>query len=193
MIPFRMHDKGWLLLAFCVLIGIRISGWRLGLGVVAGALLVASLLLHEAGHMLIVTALGVRVLEFGICLGGAYNRRACAPCGRDEVLISAAGPLMNLCLVIPSLFLPRIGAQLALCNLVLCVVNLLLLPSSDGLRILRTVWHFNRAGDRMPGLVPRNSTLTVRRSDEIYKWCTGEALAVAVAAERSSDATRKSE
>jgi Zn-dependent protease len=49
---------------------------------------------------------------------------------------------MNLFLVVPLLFVPQLGAQLALCNLLLCVVNLLPLPSSDGLRILRTLWSF---------------------------------------------------
>jgi Zn-dependent protease len=136
-VPFRMHNTGWLLLAMCILLGIGLSGLRLGL--VVGAALAASLLLHEMGHMLAAIVLRVPVREFGLCLGGAYNRRAYAGRCRDEVLISAAGPLMNLFLVIPLLYLPVIGTKLALCNLSLCVVNLLPLPSSDGLRILRTI------------------------------------------------------
>ena len=136
-IPFRMHRSGWIIPAFCAFIGIHICGfgWRLGLP--AGALMVGSLLLHEEGHMLAATALGVPVREFGLCMGGAYIRRAPARCRRDEVLISAAGPLLNLCLVLPLVFLPRIGGQIALCNLVLGIVNLIPFPSSDGLRILR--------------------------------------------------------
>jgi DNA polymerase III sliding clamp (beta) subunit (PCNA family) len=42
-----------------------------------------------------------------------------------------------LCLVLPLVFLPRIGGQIALCNLVIGIVNLVPFPSSDGLRILR--------------------------------------------------------
>jgi Zn-dependent protease len=72
-------------------------------------------------------------------MGGAYTLRASARCGRDEVLISAAGPLFNLSLVLPFLFVPRIGGQIALCNFVLGIVNLVPIPSSDGLRILRMV------------------------------------------------------
>jgi Zn-dependent protease len=138
MVPFRMHGTGWLLLAVCVLLGIRLSGLRLGLAV--GVALVVSMLLHEMGHMLAAIMLRVPVREFGLCLRGAYNRRAYAGRRRVEVLISAAGPLMNLCLVLPLLYLPVIGTKLALCNLLMCVVNLLPLPSSDGLRILRTIW-----------------------------------------------------
>jgi membrane-associated protease RseP (regulator of RpoE activity) len=99
--------------------------------------MVGSLLLHEEGHMLAATALGVPVREIGLCMGGAYTRRAPARCRRDEVIISAAGPLLNLCLVLPLVFLPRIGGQIALCNLVLGIVNLVPFPSSDGLHILR--------------------------------------------------------
>ena len=133
-----MHDTGWLLLVFCVLLGIELSGLRLGLAV--GAALAASLLLHEVGHMLAAIMLRVPVREFGLCLRGAYNRRAYAGRRRDEVLISAAGPLMNLFLVLPLLYLPVIGSKLVLCNLVICLSNLLPIPSSDGSRILRTIW-----------------------------------------------------
>ena len=138
-VPFRMHATGWLLVAFCVAIGVRLGGWKLG--VPMGALLVASLLLHEAGHMLMAIWLGVPVREFGIKLMGAYNRRAFATRRRDEILISAAGPLMNLALVIPLLFIHKIGAQLAVDNLALCVINLLPIPSSDGMRILKNIWN----------------------------------------------------
>jgi Zn-dependent protease len=160
MVPFRMHDTGWLLLAVCALLGIGLSGLWLGLAV--GAALAASLLLHEMGHMLAAIMLRVPVREFGLCLSGAYNRRAYAGRRRDEVLISAAGPLMNLFVVLPLLYLPVIGTKLALCNLSLCVVNLLPLPSSDGLRILRTIWASNRAGNVIPVLSQPCSTLPVR-------------------------------
>ena len=137
-VPFRVYSTGWLLIAFCVLIGTKLDGWELG--VPFGALLLASLLLHEVGHMAVASALGVPVREFGLRMGGAFNRRAYASCRRDEILISMAGPLMNLCVALPLLFLPRVGGQLALGNLALCLVNLLPLPSSDGLRIVRMMW-----------------------------------------------------
>jgi stage IV sporulation protein FB len=116
-----------------------------------GALIVASLLLHEAGHMLVALMLGVPVREFGLCLGGAYNRRGTAGRSRHELLIASAGPLVNLCLV-ASMFLPVIGPQLAFCNLVLCVMNLLPLPASDGLRILRALFVSSPSASMMPAM-----------------------------------------
>jgi stage IV sporulation protein FB len=104
-----------------------------------GALLLASLLWHEAGHILMAAYLRVPVREFGLTLAGAYLKRSRATRRRDEILIAAAGPLMNLLVVIPLLFVPRLGTQLAVCNLLLGVVNLLPLPASDGLRILRNL------------------------------------------------------
>jgi Zn-dependent protease len=149
-VPFRMHRTGWFLVLFCVILGVRMSGWQLGLSV--GALLLASLLLHEVGHMITATFLGVPVREFGLRLGGAYNRRAYATRRRDEILIAASGPLMNLLLVVPVIFVPRLGPQLATCNLVLGVINLLPLPSSDGLRILRNLWGSTIPRDMNPAL-----------------------------------------
>jgi Zn-dependent protease len=149
-VPFRMHRTGWFLVLFCVILGIRIGGWQLGLPV--GALLLASLLLHEAGHMLTATFLRVPVREFGLKLGGAYNRRAYATRRRDEILIAASGPLTNLLLIAPVIFVPRLGPQLATCNLVLGVVNLLPLPSSDGLRILRNLWGSTKPSVLNPAL-----------------------------------------
>jgi Zn-dependent protease len=79
------------------------------------------------------------VREFGLELRGTYVRRAYATRRRDEILIAASGPLMNLLMVVPFIFLPRLGLQLAMCNMMLAVINLLPLPSSDGLRILRNL------------------------------------------------------
>ena len=136
-VPFCMHRTGWFVVLLCVVLGVCTGGWQLGLPL--GALLLASLLLHEIGHIITATFLGVPVREFGLKLAGAYVRRAYASRRRDEILIVASGPLMNLLLVVPLFFVPRLGPQLAMCNLVLGVINLLPLPSSDGLRLLRNL------------------------------------------------------
>ena len=150
MVPFRMHDSGWLLLVLCMLFSIALCG--LSRGMVLGYLVAASLVMHELGHIAACILLRVPVREFGLCLGGAYNHRAYAGRRRNEAIISAAGPLMNLCLVFPSLMLPVIGTQLALCNMMLCVVNLLPIKSSDGSRILDAIWGSNWAGDVIPSV-----------------------------------------
>ena len=132
-----MHRTGWALVLLCVILGVRFGGWQLGLP--EGALFLASLLLHEGGHMLAAALLGVPVREFGLEIRGAYVRRAHSTRRRDEILIAASGPLMNLLVVVPLILVPRLGFQLAICNLALGVVNLLPLPSSDGMRILRNL------------------------------------------------------
>ena len=136
-IPFCMHRTGWLLVLLCVVLGVSMGGWQLGLP--EGALFLASLLLHEAGHILAAAILKVPVREVGLELRGAYIKRAHSTRRRDEILIAASGPLMNLLVVVPLIFVPRLGPQLAMCNLMLGVINLLPLPSSDGQRILRNL------------------------------------------------------
>ena len=149
-IPFCMHRTGWFLVLFCVVLGVSVGGWQLGLP--EAALFLASLLLHEVGHILTAALLKVPVREFGLELGGAYIKRAYATCRRDEILIAASGPLMNLLIAIPLAFIPRLGPQLSLCNFMLGVINLLPLPSSDGLRILRNLSGAIIATDTNPAL-----------------------------------------
>jgi Zn-dependent protease len=158
MVPFRMHKTGWVMLGMCCLLGAALCGWRIG--IVEGALVIASLLLHEVGHMSAATMLGVPVREFGLSWRGAYNRRAYAGRRRDEIFISFAGPLTNLLLALPMLFLPVVGPQLALCNLLLCIVNLLPIPSSDGLRILRNITGSKLAARPVAIAAQRCSTLS---------------------------------
>jgi Zn-dependent protease len=138
LVPFRIQNKGWMVVALCFLLEIAAFGFRIG--ILGGAALLLCLLLHEVGHILGAVALKVPVREFGISVHGAYTIRAHGLRGRDDALISLAGPLTNLALAFPSLFLPHIGIQIACCNIALCVLNLLPIPSSDGLRIARSLW-----------------------------------------------------
>jgi Zn-dependent protease len=145
-----MHRTGWLLVLLCVVLGVGMGGWQLGFP--EGALFLASLLLHEAGHMLAAAFLGVPVREFGLELRGAYVRRAYATRRRDEILIAFSGPLMNLLIAVPLTFVPRLGPQLGMFNVMLAVINLLPLPSSDGLRILRNLSGSMVSRDTNPAL-----------------------------------------
>jgi len=132
-----MQPDGYGLLILCVLIGIMLDGLRLG--PLVGLLLVVSLLLHEAGHMLMASSLGVEVKEFGISLFGAYIRRAYATNRHDEILIALAGPLTSFCIAMPIIPLHGITHQVALGNMALGFINLLPIPSSDCMRILKTL------------------------------------------------------
>ena len=147
-VPFCMHRTGWFMVLLCIVLGVRMDGWQLGIPL--GALLLASLLLHEVGHMIAAAILRVPVREFGLKLGGAYVRRAQALRRRDEILIAVSGPLINLLVVVPLIFVPRLGFQLATCNLMLGVINLLPLPSSDGLRVLRNLLGPIMTGNKNP-------------------------------------------
>jgi Zn-dependent protease len=154
-VPFCMHRTGWVLVLLCVVLGVRSGGWQLGLPV--GMLFLASLLLHEGGHLLAAAALNVPVRELGLEIRGTYLRRSQSTRRRDEILIAASGPLMNLLVVVPLIFVPRLGIQLALCNLLIGVVNLLPLPSSDGLRILRNLSSGLFAGHTSPAMSSADS------------------------------------
>ncbi len=157
LVPFRIDATGLLILVACVLLGVALRGWRAGS--LEGVLVVASLLLHEVGHMLAAMALGVPVREFGLCWRGAYIRRAHSGRRRTEILISLAGPLTNLLLALSLYDLPVVGSQLALCNLLLALVNLLPIPSSDGQRILRNLRCATTADATFPALSEAPATL----------------------------------
>jgi len=91
-----------------------------------------AILLHEAGHVAVAAACGVRVKGVGIWWFSPYIRRERgAPW--QEVLITLAGPGANLLTACVTL---RIGRDPELCTLSLAIafVSLLPLPCSDGLR-----------------------------------------------------------
>lgn len=125
-------------------------------GLEAGLLLLTCLLAHELGHVFMAWLLGVPTREVGLCLLGAYHRRAYSTRRRDEMLIAASGPLTNLLLSFPLLFVPHVGFQVSMCCFMLGVINLIPLPSSDGLRILRNL--FNSAKARPPVMAMAGST-----------------------------------
>jgi Zn-dependent protease len=136
-IPFKMQQRGWVVILYCASIGIALNGWTYG--PLLGLALLASLFVHEFGHVLMATSLGVPVREFGLSMTGAYIRRAYATRRRDEILIAVAGPLTNLIIAVPLLFMHVTGVQLALANIALGVINLLPIPASDGMRIFKTL------------------------------------------------------
>lgn len=139
MVAFHMDRGGAVIIAAVLLIGIgRMEGDPVA-GLLLGALTVASLLLHECGHLLAARILGVKVREMGVCLRGPYIRRESARTPLDEATIAMSGPMMNALISAALWTVPGVGHWLAIYNLVLFISNLLPLPGSDGKRIF-TAW-----------------------------------------------------
>jgi Zn-dependent protease len=137
-ISFTIHVSGWLPVAALIALGIRDLG--VSNGMLSGALVVASMLLHELAHTCAALLFRVPVHGIGIKLVGAYTHRKYASLPMHDVLIAAAGPAANLILTVAFLFVPKAGAWLAEWNFGIVVLNLLPFPGSDGYRIVKTLF-----------------------------------------------------
>ncbi|HKW96219.1 MAG TPA: site-2 protease family protein [Bryobacteraceae bacterium] len=160
-IPIRLHFTFLLLLVFLVFIGVggKQSGLTTALYIAA---LFASVLLHEIGHALVARWHGVRTTEIVMYPIGGVSRLEKQPAARQELLISIAGPLVNLLLGIGLLasqrnFLPvetlrvptdaNLIERIAVGNLLLGVFNLLPAYPMDGGRILRSLIALRKSED----------------------------------------------
>ncbi len=116
---------------------LAITIFRFGIldGITATALLVGCLLAHEAGHCLMALLTNTRVSEIGLCVRGAYTRRDQAE-GFTELLISAAGVIVNAMIAVAFWNTSGILLWLAQMNAILVVINLLPIRGSDGQRML---------------------------------------------------------
>ena len=114
---------------------ITIVRFGAGAGIAATSLLVACLAAHEAGHAVTAAATRTKVSALGFCLKGAYIRRSRAK-GGVEILISIAGPIVNLLLAILLWSTHGIQAFLAQMNAFLFLINMWPHRGSDGQRIL---------------------------------------------------------
>ena len=103
----------------------------IGVGLVA-------MVFHEAAHIVAAVALGIRVKSVGLGWKGMYTVRDVGP-PLQNMLISLAGPLLNLALIVCWRWYPMFG----LANLVCGVVNLLPVVGSDGARV-RLCWRLLR-------------------------------------------------
>ncbi len=138
MIAFRIDRGGAVMMTTVVLIGLVAMAGHIAEGISLGTLTVASLLLHECGHLLAARILGVKVREIGVCLSGTYIRREQARAPLDDIAISLSGPLVNSLIAAALWSAPGMWHWLAIYNLVLLVSNLAPLPSSDGRRAYST-------------------------------------------------------
>ena len=129
-------------LTFAAVSMIRLGNWG---GLVAGILIVASLMIHEIGHLAMAQCLGVRVKAIGLCLKGAYVRRSSSPEPLSELLIAASGPAANALLFFWLRDGNAVARWVAMLNLVLAASSLLPVGPSDGQRIASS-WRTLRRG-----------------------------------------------
>jgi Zn-dependent protease len=137
-IPFTVHGSGWLLIAIVVALAIKDLG--IANGMVAGLLVIASLLVHELAHATAARIFNVPVHRIGIKFVGAYIHRKHARRPVHDVVIAVCGPLSSLLLTAGCFFLPTIGVWLAEWNFGIAFLNLIPFPGTDGYRILKTLF-----------------------------------------------------
>lgn len=102
----------------------------------AGAVLLCAAL-HEAGHLAAIFFLGNRITDFTLLPCGAEIRMAMSGY-REEALVAAAGPAVNLCCALWfRLFDGPFFLFCADCSLFLALLNLLPLRSFDGGQIVK--------------------------------------------------------
>jgi Zn-dependent protease len=135
---FTIHRSGWLVIAVFFAFGFRDLGFANGM--LGGALIVVSLLVHELGHAIAAVLLDVQVHRIGLKFIGAYTHRKYATRPIHDVIITASGPLASVFMTVASLFVPRVGVWLATWNFGIVVVNLIPFPGTDGYRILKTLF-----------------------------------------------------
>ena len=155
------------------------------IAVVAGALFVLSVLLHEGSHAVLAKTRGLRVRRVQLLAFGGYTKiEGKEERPADEFLISIAGPVASL--MMAGIFwlialvaggAPEVQSSirfLAFANLFIAVFNLLPGFPLDGGRALRAaVWHFT--GDRV-----RATNIAVA-SGRIFGWMViGVATVVAL-------------
>lgn len=108
-------------------------------GVFGGTLLLASLVVHELGHLMAAQLAGVRVKAIGLCLKGAYIRRTDSRIAWTELGIAIAGPAVNLLMFLLLRNNHPLLSWVGQLNLVLGISNLLPIRGLDGHRILTSL------------------------------------------------------
>lgn len=164
-IPIRIHFTFLLLLVFFGYQAVA-SGKTFFSGVIAIVLLFACVLLHELGHAVVARYYGVRTREIVLYPIGGVARLERMPSGQAELLIAAAGPMVNL-LLAGLIFLVMIAMQvqvpgsaadllsgdslllqLLFANVILLFFNLLPAFPMDGGRVLRATLTFFMSEER---------------------------------------------
>jgi Zn-dependent protease len=135
-IRVKLEPSAGFFFAIMATASVVLLGWSKG--VVAAAIITASVLLHECGHACISRFYGVKVEAVGISFKGAYTIRGRCRRVSAEALTILAGPCVNWGLYVLFAHIEgKAAAWIALMNLVLLVFNLIPLGPSDGYRLWR--------------------------------------------------------
>ena len=168
-VPLRLHFTFVLLLVFLLFIGIgeKQSGGTTAIYILA---LFASVLLHEVGHALVARWFGIHTREIVMFPIGGLSRLDGQPKPRQELLISTAGPFVNLLIAVillatqhdlvplETLRVPtdaNLIERIALGNLLLGLFNLLPAYPMDGGRILRSLIALRKSEDEATQIAAR--------------------------------------
>lgn len=108
--------------------------------IAATALLIASLVVHEMGHIVAASISKVRVSVIGVSAAGTYIRRQRAASPWAESVISLAGPMVSLALAaLFGLGNGHLYGWLAKMNLIVAMSNLIPIAGTDGDRALNAI------------------------------------------------------
>ena len=153
-IPVKVHITFLLLLALIYFVGPSIIGVGGLKGVIFVVLVFASVVFHEMSHAMVARYYGIEVTDITLLpIGGVARMAAPAENPRQEMIISAAGPMASLVLGFSLWFAAdllgkpvtisdlsvqgNLLAQLSAVNFVLAIFNLLPAFPMDGGRVLR--------------------------------------------------------
>lgn len=137
--PLALEATAGSLIPITALTATAIHRFGLPEGLAAAVLLLASLLLHELGHIFVATCKGVPVKALGFCVLGPYIRRPRGDAAADEVWICLAGPAFSLAAAFAMWDVGIVGHWAGELNLVLALTNLLPMRGTDGWRALEAV------------------------------------------------------
>jgi hypothetical protein len=121
-----------------------------------------AMFLHELGHLCVAQGLGLKVKDVGMSWKGMYTVREAGP-PEKNLQVALAGPLTNLALVV----LWPVSPVFGLSTLFIGLCNLLPIPGSDGLRVLKCMRAIgeSRKASQQPHSLRRaaNAQLTTAR------------------------------
>ncbi len=97
--------------------------------------LIISFLFHEIGHIVVILALRVKIIDISLNIfGGKLNIEGVNRCPIDDILIYISGPIINLILFLFGMFIKN--SSLIIVNKYLLIFNLLPCMPLDGFYIM---------------------------------------------------------